>query len=310
MTEIREIATGLRFPEGPIAMPDGSVLLVEIERGTLTRVSADGKVEYVAKTGGGPNGAAMGPDGKVYICNNGGFQWSEVQGLLFPGAQPDDYTSGSIQRVDLATGEVETLYTEADGPEGKVRLCGPNDLVFDGHGGFWFTDHGKHRARDEDRTGAYYAKADGSLCKEVIFPLQGPNGIGLSPDGKKLYVAETWTGRVWSFDVTAPGELGKGDAIFGHGGYLLAGLPGVQLLDSLAVDSEGNVCVATILNPGITVVSPTGDVSHVPIPGDPLVTNICFGGPDLKTAYVTVSGTGKLLSMPWHCAGAPLHHLN
>src|SRR6185312_1158196 len=71
MPAIREIATGLRFPEGPIAMPDGSVLLVEIERQTLSRVTPDGKVTVVATTGGGPNGAAIGPDGKCYICNNG-----------------------------------------------------------------------------------------------------------------------------------------------------------------------------------------------------------------------------------------------
>ena len=73
--EYRTIATGLRFPEGPIAMPDGSVILVEIERGTLSRVRPEGTVEVVAETGGGPNGAAMGPDGRCYVCNNGGFEW-------------------------------------------------------------------------------------------------------------------------------------------------------------------------------------------------------------------------------------------
>ncbi len=74
MSEMREITDGLMFPEGPIAMPDGSVLLVEIARRTLTRVHKDGSKEIVAETGGGPNGAAIGPDGKCYICNNGGFR--------------------------------------------------------------------------------------------------------------------------------------------------------------------------------------------------------------------------------------------
>ena len=73
--KIREIASGLRFPEGPIAMADGSVVLVEIARGTLSRVTPAGKVEVIAELGGGPNGAALGPDGKVYVCNNGGFNW-------------------------------------------------------------------------------------------------------------------------------------------------------------------------------------------------------------------------------------------
>ena len=96
---MREIASGLLFPEGPIAMPDGSVILVEIARGTLSRVTPDGKIEVIAETGGGPNGAAIGPDGAVYICNNGGFEWHDVNGLLFAGDIAEDYSGGRIERV-------------------------------------------------------------------------------------------------------------------------------------------------------------------------------------------------------------------
>src|SRR5688572_3502840 len=137
--DIHELATGLRFPEGPVAMDDGSVILVEIARGTLTRVDADGKVEVVAELGGGPNGAALGPDGAMYVCNNGGcFSWDEVMGLTIPGSVPDAWEGGSIQRVDLTSGEVTTLYTTSSGRQ----LRAPNDLVFDGNGGFWVSDHG------------------------------------------------------------------------------------------------------------------------------------------------------------------------
>src|SRR4051812_35274699 len=73
MSNIRVLATGLEFPEGPVVLPDGSVVLVEIRGQRLTRVWPDGRKEVVAKIPGGPNGAAMGPDGKCYICNNGGF---------------------------------------------------------------------------------------------------------------------------------------------------------------------------------------------------------------------------------------------
>ncbi len=73
--ELTEIASGLRFPEGPIAMPDGSVLLVEIEGRTLTRIGHDRSKTTVAEFTGGPNGAAIGPDGRCYICNNGGFKF-------------------------------------------------------------------------------------------------------------------------------------------------------------------------------------------------------------------------------------------
>jgi len=301
MGEIREITSGLGFPEGPVWMPDGSIVLTEIRRGTITRVTADGRKTVLAETGGGPNGAAVGPDGKLYVCNNGGFEWHELNGLVLPGNQPASYIGGRIQRVDLDTGKVEDLYTECD----RHPLRGPNDIVFDASGGFWFTDFGKTRERDRDRTGVYYAKPDGSLIREVVFPLDGPNGIGLSPDGKRLYVAETFTGRLWSWDVSAPGEVVPVPGI-GGGGNLVVGLPGMQLFDSLAVDSAGNVCVATIANGGITVVPPAGEpVTHVPMP-DVLTTNICFGGPDLRTAFITLSSTGRLVATEWPRPGLKL----
>ena len=100
-------ATGLRFPEGPVPMADGSVLLVEIARGTLTRALPDGSLSVVAELGGGPNGLAIGPDGAAYVCNNGGFEWIEAGGLLFPGHAAHAEACGSIQRVDLTTGAVD-----------------------------------------------------------------------------------------------------------------------------------------------------------------------------------------------------------
>ena len=97
--------------------------------------------------------------------------------MTYPGPLPDTWTGGSIDRVDLATGAVTTLYSEYDGR----GLRAPNDLVFEAHGGFWFTDHGLRSERSTDRTGIYYAKVDGSHIAEVVFPVDAPNGIGLSP---------------------------------------------------------------------------------------------------------------------------------
>jgi gluconolactonase len=308
MPQLREITSGLRFPEGPVAMQDGSVLVVEIASGTLTRVRPNGSKEVVAETGGGPNGAAIGPDGKVYICNNGGFRLTAdgnpTEGL------PDGYTGGCIQRVDLASGKVDVLYTECNGH----RLRGPNDLVFDSAGGFWFTDFGKVQERVRDRTAIYYAKADGSSIREMIFPIDGPNGIGLAPADARLYVAQTFEGRVWQWDIARPGELastaGHGGLLAGPGGgKLLAGLPGYQLFDSMAVDGAGNVCVATLVNGGITVISPDGTSVELIPTGDPLTTNICFGGPDLRTAYITLTGLGKLVAMDWPRPGLKLHYI-
>lgn len=308
MPQLREVTSGLQFPEGPVAMEDGSVLVVEVTRGTLTRVKPNGAKEVVAETGGGPNGAAIGPDGKVYICNNGGLKFTAdghpTEGL------PDGYTSGCIQRVDLATGKVEVLYTECNGH----KLRGPNDIVFDATGGFYFSDFGKVQERQKDRTALYYAKVDGSLIKEVVFPIDGPNGIGLAPGDTHLYAAQTFEGRVWAWEIASPGVVKQSESEGGPllagpgGGRLLAGLPGYQLLDSMAVDGAGNVCVATLINGGITVISPDGSsVEFVPT-GDPLTTNICFGGPDLRTAYVTLTGSGKLAAMDWPRPGLKLHY--
>ena len=296
------VASGLRFPEGPVAMDDGTVLVVEIARGTLSRVRPDGTVDVVAECGGGPNGAAVGPDGAIWITNNGGcFEWIDLGTMLVPGGVPGSWTGGCIQRVDPASGAVDVVYTECDGRP----LRAPNDLVFDRHGGFWFTDHGVRQERTSDRTGVFHALADGSSIREVLFPLDAPNGVGLSPDGDRLYVAETHTGRVYAWDVPEPG-VATGSGPMAPHGELLAGLPGLQLLDSLAVDGDGNVCVGTLGAGGITVISPDGaSVEHLPV-DDPLVTNICFGGADLRTAYVTSSGTGRLLAREWPRPGLRL----
>ncbi len=283
-------------------MDDGSVILVEIARGTLSRVTSNGEVEVIADLGGGPNGAAIGPDGACYVCNNGGLMWHESrQGLLFPGHQPDDYSGGRIERVDLATGEVTVLYTQA----GNTALRGPNDIVFDRQGGFWFTDNGKTRERDRDRTGVFYATVDGEHILEAVFPLEGPNGIGLSPDESTLYVAETPTGRLWAYALKGPGQIDKS-----VNPAMMAQLPDYHMFDSLAVDAEGNICVATIITGGITVHSPDAQKAElIPMP-DSVTTNICFGGKDLRTAFVTLSSTGKLVSLPWNSAGLPLNFLN
>ena len=304
---MEEICRGLRFPEGPIAMSDGSVILVEIERRTLSRVSPDGKISVVAECGGGPNGAAVGPDGRVYVCNNGGFVWTQQGPFLRPGdTLAPDYVGGSIQAVEIETGKVETIYTECNGEP----LKGPNDIVFDTSGGFYFTDLGKRRGRSLDRGSVFYALADGSSIEEIVYPIETPNGIGLSPDEATLYVAETFGARLWAFDIEHPGKLGPPTHPF-YRGRLLYKFTGYERLDSLAVDSEGNVVVATLGTGCVTAISPQGVVrAVVPVPEfDLMVTNVCFGGPDLRTAYITSSGLGRLYRMQWHCPGLPLNFL-
>jgi gluconolactonase len=296
---MQEVTAGLHFPEGPIALADGSVVLVEIRRGTLTRVSPQGERETIAELGGGPNGTAIGPDGAAYVCNNGGA-WSWQAGELhLPDGPPSTYRTGSIQRVDLRTGRFETLYEACEGKP----LNSPNDIVFDRTGGFWFTCLGYSDGENRRLGAVYYARPDGSSIVRWRQELFSPNGIGLSPDEKKLYMADCMVGRLYEFDVVSPGVLAPPTSI--APGRVVCTLPGFQWLDSLAVEADGRICVATLWNGGITVFEPSGANEHLVFP-DPVTTNICFGGHDMRDAWVTCSSTGRLFKCRWPRPGLRL----
>jgi gluconolactonase len=301
--DIKEIASGLRFPEGPVAMDDGSVIVVEIAAGRITRVKPDGTTQVIATPGGGPNGLAIGPDGHIYCCNNGGnFEMIERDGLMIPGHTPETHKGGRIERINIATGKVEVLYDSCDG----AKLLAPNDIVFDTAGGFWFTDHASNNHERRLHGALYYAKADGSKITKVLRELMTPNGVGLSPDGKHVYYAETMPGRLWDLPLTAPGEAAIA------GGFTPANFvgayPGLAYFDSLGVQADGGVCVATILAGGISTFWPGSDkFEHTPFP-DLIVTNICWGGKDMRTAFVTMSSTGKLASCQWRSPGLRLNY--
>jgi gluconolactonase len=299
--DIQLVTEGLEFPEGPITMNDGTIILTEIKGQRLTRVHPDGRKETVVETGGGPNGAAIGPDGAIYITNNGAsFEFFEAQGLLIPGPTPASHQGGYIQRFDLKTGELKTIYSECEGK----KLVGPNDLVFDKQGGMWFTDHGCSTPEGRKFGALYYALPDGSSIKRMRDHFVSPNGVGLSPDETVVYMADTSLGRLWAFDISAPGELAEAPPF--QPGRVVCNLPGYQLLDSLAVEAGGKVCVATIINGGITAFDPDGSTEHYPFP-DLLCTNICFGGADMRDAWITASGTGKLYKCRWPRPGLKLN---
>ncbi len=297
---MQEVAAGLRFPEGPIAMADGSVVLVEIRRGTLTRVTPEGRRETIAELGGGPNGSAIGPDGAVYVCNNGNaWAWAPGEVNLPDGPPAQQYTGGYIQRVDLRTGRFTTLYDQCDGKP----LNSPNDIVFDSSGGFWFTCLGYSDGENRRLGAVYYARPDGSKIVRWRSELISPNGIGLSPDERKLYMADCMIGRLFEFDLPQPGTLAPATSM--APGRVVCTLPGFQWLDSLAVEADGRICVGTLWNGGITVFETSGAYEHIPMP-DPVTTNICFGGADLRDAWITCSSTGKLLKARWPRPGLKL----
>ena len=282
-------------------MADGSIVLVEIARGTLTRVW-NGRTEVIADLGGGPNGAALGPDGAVYVCNNGGFEWRVVNGLRVPGRAAADYTTGRIERVDLATGRFERLYESFDGE----RLGGPNDIVFDRSGGFWFTDLGKSFARQRDHSGLYYARPDGSHLHRAVYPAISFNGVGLSPDERRRLLQRHATRRSSGRSTSPSPASWRRSSRSGSAAASSARCPAISCSTVSRWKRTATSARRRSSTAASPIFAPDGSFEHVAFP-DPMTTNICFGGADMRDAYITLSGTGKLVKARWPRPGCSLN---
>jgi gluconolactonase len=185
-------------------------------------------------------------------------------------------------------------------------------LVFDEHGGFWFTDLGKDFEHYREYGGLYYAKPDGSLITQGRYPALALNGVGLSPDGKTLYTTSTTTSRLWRIPVIAPGVLAPPPSVTVRAGSpqtgeLLATIPGDCGVDSLAITASGGVCVATLYRGGITTVRADGSMEYFHLE-DEYTTNIAFGGNDMRTAYITQSASGMIVRTRWTEPGLKLNY--
>lgn len=268
------VGTGLAFPEGPVWLGDGSVALVEIEGGTIARWAPDGGIERVVDTGGGPNGAALGPDGALYVTQNGG---TSREGRVTAG----------IVRADLSSGSSELVLTEIAG----LTLDGPNDLAFGPDGRLYVTDpRGAADPAHNDAPGRLFAvdlaSGAGELVAEVgpVFP----NGIAFDPDGTLLWT-ESFTRRVMTLRGGAP--------------EVVIELPAKHAPDGLCVGADGALYVASTYAHCVSVVR-GGEVVDRLMCGDGMVTNCCFGGTDL---FVTDSRRGHLYRFALDVEGLPLH---
>ena len=301
----RIVTDQLLAPEGPKPQADGSVIVCEMARGTLSRVMPGGRVQTIATLGGAPNGVAIGPDGAAYVCNNGGFKFRREGRLIIPSGPLDTPGAAVIQRVDLRTGRHAVLYRSL----GDAPLKAPNDLVFDGDGGFWFTDPGAPYPGQEGGGTVNYARADGSGGR-VVCGLVVDNGIALSPDGRTLYVARTLAAEVVAYTITAPGQLAT-DAAGRAVSRVVGRVAGKVGFDSLAVDEAGNLLIGTLNfdttgNGAITVMAPDGRViDSIGMPEN-FVTSVGFGGRDRRTAYVTLTQSGRLARLDWPRPGVRL----
>lgn len=282
--KVEVVADSLAFPEGPVVMADGSVIVVESFGGRITRCWS-GKKETVCEVGDGPNGAAIGPDGALYVCNNGG---------IGPEYFARSDRVGRIERVDIDSGKFERIYTHCEGQP----LSAPNDIVFDRDGNIWFTDFGRIETNGKQFGGLYCAAADGSKITRVVERATSYNGVGISPDGEKVYVADTIEARIYAV---------ARDAVLQKPQYVTT-VPGKVSLDSLAITAAGNVAVATIGDSGaISTVTPNGKVSSV-LTDDVVTTNIAFGGDDMQDAWITYSIKGQLVKTRWHESGLRLNY--
>ena len=317
---LRTVGAGLRFCEGPVWLGDDRVLVTEIASGTLGIVSlADGSVERVVEGLAGPNGAGTVADGsgRLWVADNGGFfSWIEAGGRRFPAPGNPAHRGGALVLADPSTGAHVPACTHVAAAAGgdappagsATPLVAPNDLVVDVDGGVWCTDFGvQEDAPCAGGPGVVYVPATaasvatasgvGTVASPVVWGTHQANGIGLSADGTELYVAETHSASLWAFAVRGPGEVtGGGGPGQRHSGRLLHRGEGV-MFDSLAVDPDGFVCVATIgPGGGVTCVDPvTGAVSRLGAPDD-LTTNVAFrtSADGVVCAVLTLSSTGTL----------------
>ncbi len=269
------LATGLRFPEGPAFGRDGNLYVVELGGGQISRIRPDGECEVFARPGGGPNGSQFGPDGLLYVANCGGFR----------GEGP-----GRVETV-ATDGSVAVLLSEVGGEP----LHRPNDLGFDPHGNFYFTDplwpDGDQTAADAPPGHVVFCDRNGN-AQRIHTGFAFPNGIAVGPGGDRLIVCETGTGKLHAFEIHAPGEIGPPSVCCDLGED---GQP-----DGFAFDVEGYLLVCGHLTGRIHVFAPDGGeaIDHVEFE-DPAVTNVCFGGPDHRTLFVTESGMGRVVSCDW-----------
>lgn len=277
------VETTVAFTEGPTVAEDGAVYFTDLGNNRIMRWSADGRLSTFRQPSNRANGLIFDSEWRLVACEGGDGETALPR----------------ITRTDLATGEVEVL---ADAFEGK-ELHRPNDLTIDGRGRIYFTDRPDPNPTP-DQTGVhgvYRIDPDGAVARILTEPeVMRPNGIVISPDDTTLYVIETEQAEggprlIRAWDLSPEGTVDN-MRIF-HDFH-----PG-RSGDGMTVDSAGNLYVAAGLNrtrgtsetldtaAGVHVFSPAGElIEHIPVPED-TITNAAFGGPDLRTLYVTAGKT-------------------
>jgi gluconolactonase len=284
--EARQVATGLRFPEGPSLLDDGAVAVVEMQGEALARVAADGTVSSLGECGGGPNGSVLGSDGAVYVANNGGLSIGS-EGLWHAEREFD----GRVQRV-AADGTVTTVAEDLPG-EAPHR---PNDICFAPDGRLLVTDSANWENMREMKAGRLLAiAADGAV--ETLLELEGmPNGLAFSPDGGTLYLAQTMTRKILALEVRGDGTLGDPDTW----AKLPTGMP-----DGFCLAADGTLYVCGSIDDSLHVFRDGELAETLALPENSQPTNCCLNGDG--ELLVTLAKTGELVAFEVGAEMLPLH---
>jgi gluconolactonase len=288
--DLTVLAQGFRSPEGPTVLPSGSIAFTTLSGDVMT-VSLTGQLGTLLPAVPGVIGTVLGPhhENALYIA-----KYDAEHAKLVEGQGNDSQrvpTNGAILRLDLRSRAVSTLYTQWD----EQPLQGPNDLLIDGYGDLWFTDY--------FAPALYWARTDGSAIRRMVYPLPDANGIALSPDRRALYLVSE--GKLVMFTITGRGQLAQDEEDTQV--KTLATLNDKWRVDGIKTEAKGNIVLAC-WEEGLVVITPKGEVlSQTRLPGLG-VSNFVFGGPRLRTVYMTttVDGTGangmpqgRLVAMPW-----------
>jgi gluconolactonase len=279
-------ATTVAFLEGPAVAADGVVYFSDILNNRILKFDPRTKQRSVWRSPSGrANGLLFDAQGRLLACEGNEFG-------------PND-GNRRITRTDMATGKIEVLTDRFDGK----RYNAPNDIAARSNGQIFFTDpcYDDRTTMELDHDSVYRIDVDGSVHRILTQPtIQRPNGIALSPDENTLYLVDSCPvvgghRKIWAFDLSAAGEPSNARVVFdfapGRGG------------DGMAVDQQGNLYVAagifrprgphesTDVPPGIWIIRPDGKLlGRLPIPED-VITNVTFGGDDLRTLYITAGKT-------------------
>lgn len=264
----RLLSEGHSFPEGPLIDRKGRLYFSDPRGNEILQVNGD-TVKVVAKDTQGANGIAIDKAGEIFVCQG-------------PGA--------AVAKLE-ADGTLTPFITELKGKP----LNSPNDLVFDKHGTLYFSNPG----RGKGISNIVRVDSSGNASVACSGP-QYPNGVGISPDEKWLYVCDTMGGSaLWRYPLSPEGVTGEGEVLvkYGRGGP-----------DGIAIAASGNIYVAMNLGSKLVVTSPKGDIlKEYVFPRGSAISNVCFGGTDWKTLYVTFSGKGTVYSFPADEAGHVLY---